>query len=983
MAYGKKFYTSYKSYNGWDYYMEIFIKNYVGADSEISLGVNGCVISYNTDNNDRDNSILSSDLSFDFLITNITEELFVSDLRDTWQEGDVYVHLYQSTSANENPLWSGFVLMDLGAAQDVSMPYKVELKATDGLSLLKSVDFVKDGSNIPYSNADIYSDRETFVYWISEILQKAKTADLSNGAFADPLFSTSVNWYNELHQDTTLAYDPLKITKGGISWANKVDDNEYYDVENCYVVLKEMLRVWGCRITYWNHMFHVVQISEYINADSGTNLNPDNLNTRIYNLNGTLSSTQSYLGNKYKTRYDLITGTGGAGIQKLTGTTYQFYPRLKNALATAQTGGGLNYYGGFPPFNALFLGNPIPSQWITNAASASELYLEIPLNVSKGNAGAYLNLYWRFNVVATDGTTTKYLQEDSGTFSWINTLPTFGSPSTERRIRGSCGLTSSVINQQKTIFSDFIPSDSAFAGTWKFTIEMDDSDWGTQHDTSFFQISTTGYGYATYEPFTNAISWSNIPQQAGGNEGFLLMINSNNGVNAQGQDITVLASADNSKIKDFGKLFWADASDGTDQGALEAEESPSFFTPTNFTGKWGIGTLLGDDTITNLLLSEFIFGQINNTQIINTKFAISENGKNDNDGTLTVPNYINPIGRIRENIIGYADKFYIFRSGNFHTYFDEWDYEGWEVKRDVETLTTTTTTTWGPNGPPQTDNGTIGLKLAAPTTLEELNVKNSSLTTTTSAITGVKTSIDIEAVGETIMAAGDVLLLSSVDQMHELTLSTRILSTDTSININSYDFGGDVILAGALITHNEIDLLQQYQNKTKGTVGGMAVSATTLGPIEYTAGRYIGNFDALRGEDLDYIIVLPSDFMINDDVASPAQFKDAATTGLQVSNASSELLAFIRIPTGKKATHVDIWGTNPKPVKIYEMNVNANTNLTTATDLAGGTGVMNTQITLSSEVDSTSTNYLLIRVTLTATSNRIWGGKVTIDNIII
>ena len=67
--------------------------------------------------------------------------------------------------------------------------------------------------------------------------------------------------------------------------------------------------------------------------------------------------------------------------------------------------------------------------------------------------------------------------------------------------------------------------------------------------------------------------------------------------------------------------------------------------------------------------------------------------------------------------------------------------------------------------------------------------------------------------------------------------------------------------------------------------------------------------------------------MINDDVASPAQFKDAATTGLQVSNAGSEVLAFIRIPTGKKATKVDIWGTNAKPVKIYEMNVDVNTDL--------------------------------------------------------
>ena len=60
------------------------------------------------------------------------------------------------------------------------------------------------------------------------------------------------------------------------------------------------------------------------------------------------------------------------------------------------------------------------------------------------------------------------------------------------------------------------------------------------------------------------------------------------------------------------------------------------------------------------------------------------------------------------------------------------------------------------------------------------------------------------------------------------------------------------------------------------------------------------------------------------------------------------------------------------------MNINANTDLTTATDLAGGTGVMNTEITLTSAVTATATNYLLILVRLTNSNHRIWGGKVTI-----
>ncbi len=264
----------------------------------------------------------------------------------------------------------------------------------------------------------------------------------------------------------------------------------------------------------------------------------------------------------------------------------------------------------------------------------------------------------------------------------------------------------------------------------------------------------------------------------------------------------------------------------------------------------------------------------------------------------------------------------------------------------------------------------------------DVAARKAFFTRTTADVTGVTTAISIEAIGIDMFRSGDSILLCDIfGGIYPLVLNGDVKGTDTTINLVSYDFGTDEILAGAFISFDAIDMVQEYQNKTKGTVGSLAVTSTTLGPIEYTGGSYIGNFDELRGVDLDYIVVLPSDFMINDDSVFAAQFKDSATVGLQVPDVVSEVLAFIRIPTGKKATKVDVWGTNAKTVKVYEMSLDANINLNTATDLAGGTGVMNTQITLTSAVNSTSTNYLLIKVVLTATSNRIWGGKVTIDNI--
>ena len=89
-------------------------------------------------------------------------------------------------------------------------------------------------------------------------------------------------------------------------------------------------------------------------------------------------------------------------------------------------------------------------------------------------------------------------------------------------------------------------------------------------------------------------------------------------------------------------------------------------------------------------------------------------------------------------------------------------------------------------------------------------------------------------------------------------------------------------------------------------------------------------------------------------------------------NAATELLAFVDIPEGKKATHVDIYDNSHNlAIEVFEMNINAS-GLTSK-----GSGNANTQLNIT-DVNATATNYLAIVVTTTATSNRDWGGLVTI-----
>ena len=149
MALAKQFYSSFKSYNGWDYYLEIWVEGYSGSASEISIGAGGPVITYGTDEQDRFSPILSSKLELPFMVTNTTQDAFIKNIRENFNEQDVYIHLYRASSSDYSsvaPLWSGFVLMDLSASPDLYYPYPVTLTAVDGLSLLKEIDFSKSGT---------------------------------------------------------------------------------------------------------------------------------------------------------------------------------------------------------------------------------------------------------------------------------------------------------------------------------------------------------------------------------------------------------------------------------------------------------------------------------------------------------------------------------------------------------------------------------------------------------------------------------------------------------------------------------------------------------------------------------------------------------------------------------------------------------------------------------------------------------------------
>ncbi len=234
--------------------------------------------------------------------------------------------------------------------------------------------------------------------------------------------------------------------------------------------------------------------------------------------------------------------------------------------------------------------------------------------------------------------------------------------------------------------------------------------------------------------------------------------------------------------------------------------------------------------------------------------------------------------------------------------------------------------------------------------------------TTVTSLTVLSTAFDMKS-GDNINVAGNNFVLDA-----------DAAATATSLSVTSTTTTYDMYIMD-VIEVNPTNLLVQYQRKTEGTIAGMPVDADTFGPIQYTGGRYFGIFDAVAGVDTTFVKILPRDFLINEDGGNEAlEFKDASNSGLQVGDAAQEMIATVNIPSGTTATEVYIWGSNTgRTVEVYECDVDTN-----GIGSVIGTGTTDGSAISITSTAATVTNYLLILVKVTLTSNRIYGGKVTL-----
>ena len=451
------------------------------------------------------------------------------------------------------------------------------------------------------------------------------------------------------------------------------------------------------------------------------------------------------------------------------------------------------------------------------------------------------------------------------------------------------------------------------------------------------------------------------------------------------QNTSITAATEDTFILELKNILWGDTSSTNSAGSLLVYDGTNWVF-TDFVGQWGRGIITGTDSLSELLCREAMNMHPSYTSKFNLTLATSSVNR-DFSTNVNYPKFVNPIGRIT-NAAGTVD--YVFSRGDFNTATDEVSGMWWEMSYSAVTGTVVVNDDNGDNGGGIQGNITgsgLQYNMGQINTTGANMMRSQTLNTFTNLGTTIEagvaiTSIDINAyivmpvevkAGDKIRLQGDYQPpsdgLTSGTNYITLTVSADVAAYATTISVDSFT-PDQIYWAGTPIMIDQKNLFEQYQRKTEGTIGGMAVTSDSIGKLEYKGGVY-----SFAGVDPIYVKILPRDFMINDDGSDEAlNFKDSSNSGVQVGTAAQEMLATVNIPYGTTATEVYIWGSNTtKTVEVYECGI--------ATNGIGsviGTGTTNGSAISITDTAATTTNYLLILVKVNAASQRIYGGKVTL-----
>ena len=245
---------------------------------------------------------------------------------------------------------------------------------------------------------------------------------------------------------------------------------------------------------------------------------------------------------------------------------------------------------------------------------------------------------------------------------------------------------------------------------------------------------------------------------------------------------------------------------------------------------------------------------------------------------------------------------------------------------------------------------------------------------------GIATSVD----GSDFVIGGTNASTSAKGVVELATTAETTTGTDTGRAVtpdglkDGYQGSSNVVTLGTIGTGvwNGTAITKAYLNADQGNITQIGTITAGVWNGTAIAAGYVAN-GAIRVYGATTIKLLPSDFVTNEEGGATKHgigYMDhaGASYGMKPTAANTDLVAFTDIPEGKKATHVAIYDKNGVAWEVFEVQINANTMT------SKGTGTCNAGNEAITNTNASATNFLAIVVSTTATSDRVFGGLVTI-----
>lgn len=158
------FYSTFQDDRGDSWRVNIYDDEFIGTASEVTLGAEGFVLSYEGNQSDPFQRVIASKLEFSVYLRSTNFETWITDTILQRAEGQLKVEVRKDPASDDTLWWAGVLLIDQVAIPD-NYDAMVQLTAADGLALLKLNQNVHNAQPIDELLAELLAELPTSDFW--------------------------------------------------------------------------------------------------------------------------------------------------------------------------------------------------------------------------------------------------------------------------------------------------------------------------------------------------------------------------------------------------------------------------------------------------------------------------------------------------------------------------------------------------------------------------------------------------------------------------------------------------------------------------------------------------------------------------------------------------------------------------------------------------------------------------------------------------